>query len=87
MWFGFLVMATTWLANNTNLIQGLIPDKYSEIAGYIIGLAIWVLRYVTNQPLEEKVDTKKIHPPSGKPMAGDVLEKELRAEDDYIRDF
>ena len=65
MWFGFLVMAATWLANNTSVIQDLVPDQYDELAGYAIGIVIWVLRYVTTQPLEEKgVDVRKVHPPA-----------------------
>ena len=90
VWFGFLVMAATWLANNTDLIQSFIPDQYDELAGYVIGIAIWVLRYITTEPLEEKgIDTKKIHPPTGdlpkQPTAEEILETSLSADD--LKDF
>ena len=82
IWFGFAMMLGTWLSNNTDLLVGLVPEQYSDLCGYAIGIAIWVLRYLTTQPLEEKAKPKK-----KKQTAEDALNKELHAEDDYMKDF
>ena len=81
IWFGAAVMIGTWLSQNTDLIQSFIPDRYDELAGYFIGIMIWVLRYVTTEPLQEKaIDSKKTHPPT----AGDKLDEELNKN---LKDF
>ena len=87
IWFGAAVMIGTWLSQNTDLIQSFIPDRYDELAGYFIGIMIWVLRYITTEPLQEKaIDTKKTHPPTKKPTASDVLNNSLNVDND-LKDF
>jgi len=54
MWFGFVIMAATWLENNTELLQSLVDGQYASLVGYAIGIAIWGLRWITTKPVEEK---------------------------------
>jgi len=52
MWFGFVIMAATWLENNTELLQSLVDGQYASLVGYAIGIAIWGLRWITTKPVE-----------------------------------
>ena len=54
MWLGFIVMAGTWLSNNTEMLINLVPAEYSDLCGYAIGIAIWIIGWVTTKSLEEK---------------------------------
>ncbi len=60
MWFGFLIMAATWLENNTQMLSGLVDSQYSALIGYGIGLAIWFLRWITTRPVQDKKPQKEI---------------------------
>lgn len=60
MWFGFMVMAATWLENNTQMLSALVDSQYSNQMGYAIGLAIWFLRWITKVPVENKMPGNKI---------------------------
>ena len=72
MWLGFIIMAGTWLSNNTEMLINLVPAQYSDLCGYGIGIAIWIIGWVTTQPLEDKVPkSKRTHPP-----ATDYVKKE-----------
>ncbi len=54
IWFGAAVMAVTWLENNSDIVANMVPDEYSGLVGYAVGIAIWFFRYATVKPLEEK---------------------------------
>lgn len=53
-WLGAAVVAAGFLDQNTQLISQLIPEQYRGLAVSLIGVAVWVLREVTTQPLSDK---------------------------------
>ena len=70
MWFGFLIMLMNWLNNNTALLQGLVPEQYDDLVLYGVGLIIWLLRWITTKPIEDKL-------PRHKDPLTEALNKEL----------
>jgi len=58
IWFGAVVMAVTWLENNSDIVANMVPDEYSGLVGYAVGIAIWFFRYATVKPLEEMAPEK-----------------------------
>ncbi len=80
MWFGFLIIATTWLENNTQMLTGLVDSQYAPLMGYGIGIAIWGLRWITTKPVEEKAPNykeKKLNP----------IDQAIRDDNDSLKDF
>lgn len=55
MWFGFLLMMANWLNNNTNMITAMFPSEYSELVLYGVGLLVWLFRWITGVPVEDKL--------------------------------
>ena len=54
MRLGAVVIATQYIANNSDIIQQMVPTEYRELAGYILGAAIWIGRWVTDRPLDQR---------------------------------
>ena len=51
---GGVITLLTWLSNNTDVVNALVPADLQDVAGYVIALAIAVLRVVTKKPLTDK---------------------------------
>ena len=54
IWFGVMLMLANWLNNNISTIQGWVPEQYNDLILYAVGLIVWILRYFTKEPLEQK---------------------------------
>ena len=78
MWFGFVIMVITWLGNNTDMLIGLVPTAYQDLAGYAIGILIWFFRWITTKPVEDKL-------PSAKPKLNPV--DQAIHDEDLLKDF
>ena len=80
MRFGFSVMATQFLNNNTILFESMVDDQYKGLVGYAIGALIWFFRWITDKSLENKspeVIREKLKNP---------VEEALKKEDENIFD-
>ena len=81
MWLGFVVLLGTWLSNNTEMLINLVPAEYSDLCGYVVGIAIWAIGWVTTQPLEDKLPKNQPAPIAKTDALDDAL------EDNNLEDF
>ena len=59
MWFGFVVMITQWLNNNTTFIASYFPAEYADLVGYGVGALIWFFRWITSESVQDKTPAAK----------------------------